>query len=445
MVMTKKAQSIARRDFLLAATAGTVLQPGLSSGETSRPPQTSGYEYGLVGPDRSLKPTIDRTFPTPDLANLYEITDWISRENQPRMSFLESKWSNLEEWKQAARPLFHQSLQYQPTPKPLSAEVISRERRDGFTLEAVKIAATAAYSIPGWVLVPDKARRPAPGIIALHDHGGNYLWGHEKIISSPHDPPALTQYRNHFYGRPYPEVLARKGYVVLVIDGFYFGSRRLRVEEIDVPSAPGSMRPALEELSKIKPNTRAWFSAVNHLCGLYEDLTAKTIFAAGATWPGILNWDDRRSVDYLTSRPEVDPKRIGCLGLSLGGLRTDYLAAADPRIKVACSVGWMTEFRPQLRNYLRNHTWMVYIPGLNGSLDLPDQAAMIAPGAFMVQQCLRDGLYPHDGQRASVKKLGEIYAKAGIPERFSGRFYDYGHSFRPDMQDDAFAWIEKWI
>jgi len=443
--MAKKVQSIARRDFLLAATAGAALQPAVLSGKPAGAAQSSGYEYGLIGPGESLKPTINRTFPTPDLANLYETMDWIASENHPRMSFLESKWSKLEEWKQAARPIFHECLHYNPTPEPLSAEVVSRERRDGFTLEAVKISATPAYKIPAWVLIPHKAKRPAPGIIAIHDHGGNYVWGHKKIISYPNEPKALTQYRNHYYGRPYPEVLARKGYVVLVIDGFYFGSRRLRVEEIDPATAPGSTRRLLQSLSRIKPKTRAWYSAINHLCGIYEDLTAKTIFAAGATWPGILNWDDRRSVDYLTSRPEVDPKRIGCLGLSIGGLRTDYLAAADPRIKVACSVGWMTEFRMQLRNYLRYHTWMVYIPDVYRSLDLPDQAALTAPGAFMVQQCLRDSLYPHAGQRASVKKLGEIYAKAGIPERFIGKFYDYGHSFRPDMQDDAFAWIDRWI
>ena len=203
--MTKKAPSIARREFLFGATAATFLQPSLASGQTARPPQTAGYEYGLVGPDRSLKPIINRTFPTPDLANLYEITDWISRENQPRESFLGPKWSNLEEWKQAARAIFHQCLNYNPTPEPLAAKVISRERRQGFTLETVKIPATPAYDIPAWVLIPKKAKWPAPGIIAIHDHGGNYVWGHEKILSSPNDPPALTQYRNFFYGRPYPE------------------------------------------------------------------------------------------------------------------------------------------------------------------------------------------------------------------------------------------------
>jgi dienelactone hydrolase len=215
------------------------------------------------------------------------------------------------------------------------------------------------------------------------------------------------------------------------------------VEEIDTATAPSSSQADLERLAKIEKNTPEWFDAINQLCGSYEHLTAKTIFTAGAVWPGILAWDDIRSVDYLMSRPEVAPKRIGCLGLSGGGLRTAYLIAADARIKVACVAGWMTEFPAQLRNYLRSHTWMAYIPGLE--LDLPDAAAMTAPGALMVQQCLRDTLYPVDGLKGSVAKLNGIYAKAGIPERFSGKFYDVPHCFRPNMQEDAFSWIEKWI
>ncbi len=50
------------------------------------------------------------------------------------------------------------------------------------------------------------------------------------------------------------------------------------------------------------------------------------------TWPGIVFRDDIRTVDYLVTRPEVDPKRIGCLGISMGGYRSCYLAALDDRI-----------------------------------------------------------------------------------------------------------------
>ncbi len=430
--MITNATAIGRRDLLLTVAAA-MLKPNLPLAQTAGPPADSQV------PGRPPIP------PTPDLSNLHEVIDWISRENEPSMSFLRPRFGDLQEWKQLARPIYHQCLHYSPKPVPLSAEVLSRERRAGFTLEAVRITATAAYYIPAWVLIPDSTKWPVPGIIAIHDHGGAYVWGHEKIISYPDEHPVLTEYRNSYYGRPYAELLARKGYVVLVIDGFYFGTRRLRVEDIDVATAPDDMQEHLYKVSTLQRNTREWFNAINRACGSYEHLTAETIFAAGATWPGIMTWDDTRSVDYLTSRPEVDPKRIGCLGLSIGGLRTAHLIAADPRVKVACVTGWMTEFRAQLRNFMRSHTWLVCIPGLYDSLDLPDTTALTAPGALLVQQCLRDTLYPLEGMRGAVEKLNKIYAKAGIPERFCGSFYDVSHSFRPNMQDEAFAWIEKWI
>ena len=105
----------------------------------------------------------------------------------------------------------------------------------------------------------------------------------------------------------------------------------------------------------------------------------------------------------------------------------------------------MTEFRAQLRNHLRHHTWMVYVPGLYQWLDLPDAAALIAPGALLVLQCRRDKLYPLQAMEGAVEKLSKIYAKAGVPERFRGTFYDVPHGFTPEMQEEAFEWLGRWI
>lgn len=381
----------------------------------------------------------------PDLGDLYVLIAWLKDQNPPRLSFLDPKWKSLSAWKRAARPVFLEHLSYAPKPLPLSAEVVSREERDGFTIETVRISATPAYDIPAKVLVPNSGKRRLPGVLALHCHSGQYVWGHEKVLSSPQDSPALIEFRDRTYGRPYAELLARRGFVVVAIDALYFGARRLHVESLEAATAPGDVKESLEALSALKSGTREWIAAVNSLCSRYEHLTAKTIFAAGATWPGLLTWDDMRSVDYLCSRPEVDSRRIGCLGLSLGGLRTAHLIAADPRIKAACVTGWMPEFGELLRNHIRHHTWMAYIPGLYSSLDLPDAAALIAPGALLVQQCSRDNLYPMSAMQGGVNKLKEIFAKAGIPERFRGSFHDEPHSFRPAMQDEAFAWLERWL
>jgi dienelactone hydrolase len=390
-------------------------------------------------------PVPDSRFPAPDLGNLYDVIAAIGCGQDPSLSFLGSRWKSLEEWKKTARPLFRTLLQYEPAAPPVSAESLNVEERDGFRVESVTIKGPAAYDIPAWVLAPANRKGRLPGIVAIHCHSGRYVWGHEKIVSHPGEHESLGEFRQRAYGRPYAEVLAKRGFVVLVIDGFYFGSRRLRAEALDPSGAVPALRQRVNAVKESKPGSTEWLRAIDAVCSEAEHLTAKTIFSTGATWPGLLAWDDRRSLDYLCSRPDVDPKRIGCVGLSIGGLRTGHLIASDPRVKVACVTGWMTEFRAQLRNHLRSHTWMIYVPGLYKALDLPDAVAMHAPGALLVQQCAKDALYPTAGMKGSVEKLTRIYAKAGIPERFKGTFHDVPHSFTPAMQEEAFAWIEKWI
>ena len=73
---------------------------------------------------------------------------------------------------------------------------------------------------------------------------------------------------------------------------------------------------------------------------------------AGATWPGVVFWDDMRTVDYLVTRPEVDPKRIGCEGISMGGYRALFLTALDARIRAGCVVGFMSTVRPMIHAHL---------------------------------------------------------------------------------------------
>jgi hypothetical protein len=133
------------------------------------------------------------------------------------------------------------------------------------------------------------------------------------------------------------------------------------------------------------------------------------------------------------------------MGLSGGALRAACLAAADPRIRAACVTAWMSTLGEMLPRHARRHTWMAWIPGLRAALDLPDAAALAAPGALLVQQCLRDTLFPMAGMRGAVEKLERIYAKAGIPDRFAGTFHDAPHSFTPAMQAEAFAWLERWL
>lgn len=383
----------------------------------------------------------------PDLANLFPQLEANSRNQRRPHAFLDPRWKKLDVWKKQTRPELLRLFRYDPPAEPLAAsKVESTEQREGFRVERIRISATREHSIPARLLVPTKQRSGKPGLIAIHCHSGRYVWGHEKILSTPGESDYVGEFRRTAYGgRPYAEELARRGFVVLVIDGFYFGERRLKVEDMDPATAPPVFRARLTALRQLKRESFEWSRAVDALCSEFEHLTAKTVFTSGATWPGLLCWDDRRAVDYLASRPEVNPDRLGCLGLSIGGLRTAYLIGADPRVKAACVMGWMTIFHDQLRNHLRNHTWMVYTPGLFNLMDLPDVAGLHAPGALLVQQCKRDALFPLAAMEQANRQLGAIWSKAGIPERFKGSVHDVPHSFGLEMQAEAFEWLERWL
>ena len=120
---------------------------------------------------------------------------------------------------------------------------------------------------------------------------------------------------------------------------------------------------------------------------------AKSLFCAGTTWPGVFTAEDQRALDYLCSRDDVDPARVGCAGLSGGGLRTVYLAGLDDRIRCACCVGMMTTWRDYLLNKCYTHTWMIYIPGMPLDLDYPEILGLRVPLPTLVQNDTEDQLF----------------------------------------------------
>src|SRR5213078_1547442 len=81
------------------------------------------------------------------------------------------------------------------------------------------------------VLVPKKGKRPLPAVVALHDHGGFYLWGKEKLVETEDEHPVVTDFKKRYYaGSSIATELVRRGYVVIVIDMFYWGERRMLLD-----------------------------------------------------------------------------------------------------------------------------------------------------------------------------------------------------------------------
>jgi dienelactone hydrolase len=369
-----------------------------------------------------------------DIGSLYPFVKSQAVTGEFPLSFLRPEFTDLAAWKRQARGKLLDLLHYAPPRPDFRAETVERVDRGDYVEEKIYFNTTPDIRVPAFVLVPKKAARPAPGIVALHDHGGFYFWGKEKLLELPDEHPVLTDFKRQYYsGKSIASELARAGYVVVVIDMFYWGERRMLLADdpADWRDRPRSITPER-------------ITAFNRRSSENEQLLARSVYAAGFTWAGVMYWDDIRTVDYLASRPEVDPNRIGCVGLSMGGLRTIHLAALDDRIKAAVAVGWMTSFPHQLERKIRNTIGFTkLVPGLYRHLDYPDVASLAAPAALMVINGRKDALFEMSGVEASFEKLAACYKKAGVPDRVRTRLYDTPHEFNAEMQAEAWPWLAK--
>jgi len=169
------------------------------------------------------------------------------------------------------------------------------------------------------------------------------------------------------------------------------------------------------------------------------------LFCAGTTWPAVFFAEDRKALDILAARQDVDSSRIGCAGLSGGGLRTVFMGGLDPRIRCAVTVGFMSTWRDFLLNKSVNHTWMLYVPLLPNELDFPEIFGLRAPLPTMVLNDEQDDLYTMPEMKRADSMLAEVFKKAGAPERYKCSFYPGPHKFDRKMQEEAFAWFDKWL
>ena len=367
-----------------------------------------------------------------DSGSVYPLIEKLAGTGNFTHSFLSERFRNVDEYRREGRRLLLDAFGYRPPAIAPQAQVVHREELPEFTREKVVFSTSTEFRVPAYVHIPKNRKGRLPAIVDLHSHGGMFIFGKEKVIDFGANHPAMVEYHKvNYAGRPTATELARRGYVVITIDAFPFGERRILMDE-DLKHGFDRSKYSLEDVR-----------ALNLKCRQKESTIVKSLAYAGISWPGIVAWDDMRTVDYLVSRPEVDPKRIGCIGVSMGGYRSLMLAGLDDRILAGCVTGFMSTIRPMIRRHMDTHSFVHFIPGIHRYLDLPDIVALRAPKPLMVQQCRLDRLFPASGMEESVTKLTSIYRKAGAPDAFAGRFYDVPHVLNVEMQDEAFAWFDR--
>ena len=403
----------------------------------------SGQGSSLVSPSSTIGLNMKSTKQKDETLSLIgQYGQWASSltENKlPTYSFRRKEWLDLQTWRKAAVSRLEDRLAIPDINGVSELTVRKQYSYDGLQVEELNWQLPYGRPTNAIVLKPLRAKGPLPGIMAFHDHGGKKYFGTRKITrTSDAQHPLMTEHQQEYYsGLAWANEIARRGYVVLASDAFPFASRRVMLRDV-----PEHLRDGLTDENPEDPKR---IHAYNRWAADHEHVMAKSLFSAGTTWPGLFFAEDRIALDILCSRKDVDADRIGCGGLSGGGMRTVFMGGLDPRIKCAVGVGFMTTWKDFALHKSFTHTWMTYVPILPHELDFPEILGLRVPLPTLVQNDSEDALYTLPEMNRADRILRDVYKKAGAADRYRCSFYPGEHKFDADMQKEAFDWFDLWL
>lgn len=315
---------------------------------------------------------------------------------RPTLAFSTRKRKDFGRWQRAVRKQVLHLLGDLPSRKvPLNVQVLDEKALPEYVRRKILFDVEPNFSIPAYLLVPKGLgnKRAAPALLCLHGHGRGKI----DICGIDSDPSILQR-----FVRPleydYAHRYACDGYVVLAPDARGFG-----------------------ELGDL--NCSAAYA---------------TLTLMGRTVVGLRLWDAMRALDLLVDLPEVNPRRVGCTGLSWGGTHTMYTTLLDPRVKVACISGYFSSIKDTLIDYPQCPCQ--YIPGLRQYVDFPDLVGAIAPRPLLIQYGDIDPLYTCETVHEEFKKVQIIYAAVGAADRVALDVFHGAHQYH---YSTAAAWFKK--
>lgn len=332
-------------------------------------------------------------------------------------------WGNSDirdfsEWKRVARQkVFDCMLMPPPAPTDgFEAKVLFEERRDGYTARKIEIRLSRYYTVPAYVLIPD-GKGPFPAVNCLHDHGAHLFIGKEKMIRPLACEDTLVikdadDWLQGYGGQYFGDYLAKNGYVVFSVDAPMWGERG----------------------QKEGPKRERY------------DMIAGNMMMYGIDLSAWMTYDDISGTEYLASMPEVDTKRIGCTGWSMGAYRAWMLSALSDRIKVGAAICWMVTTDEQMSfKYSRteNGGFANCIPGLRRWMDYPHIASIACPKPMLFINGKQDKLFPIAGVEKAFAIMHETWKSQGAGNNIETELWDMPHSCPKTAQERVLQFFKK--
>jgi dienelactone hydrolase len=177
-----------------------------------------------------------------------------------------------------------------------------------------------------------------------------------------------------------------------------------------------------------------------------EENAFKLMLWKGRVLFGMMMFDEHRALDYLASRPEVDPQCLGALGMSMGATKAWWLAALDPRVRLCLDVCCLTDYEELIRTRgLSEHGIYYYVPSLLKHFQTADINKLIVPRPHLSVNGRRDPLTPALGVEKIRGLLLPLYRKYGREADCHIELFDSAHVELPEMRKLILEWVDRYL
>ena len=284
-----------------------------------------------------------------------------------------------------------------PPKTPLNPKITGTIRRDGFIVEKLYFESRPGFYVTAALFLPNSKNRKLPAIIYCcgHSNNGFKQTGYQRSILN----------------------LVKKGFIVLAFDPIGQGER------IQYFNAEG----------------KSIFGPTHE-----HSYPGSQSFISGLSPANYFIWDGIRAVDYLISRKEVDPARIGITGRSGGGTQTAYIAAMDERILAVAPECYITTFDKLLRSKGPQDAEQIFMYSLRKQFDISDLIEIRAPKPVLLVTTTQD-IFSIQGARDVFKEAKNAYIAFGEPDHLLMIEDDAGHANTRKNREALHAFFQKFL
>jgi cephalosporin-C deacetylase-like acetyl esterase len=306
---------------------------------------------------------------------------------------------DLKKRQQLWRETMWRDLGGQPERTPLNPRTVGVLDRGDYRIEKIIFESRPHFYVTANLYLPARGTAPYPAIL--------YPLGHEEGAKA------------HIAWQQTLASLARRGFVCLTWDPIGQGER-------------------IQFYDEDWHDSKLQASTTEHTVLGMQALLIGSHVAQYTIWDGI------RALDYLLSRPEVDPKRVGITGNSGGGTHTAYIGGLEDRIQAGAASCYITSWHRMLQSIGPQDAEQVFPSWLKDGFDYPDFIYAYNGKPFVILSAIRD-FFPIGGARASYDEVRRTYARLDLSDRISMFEADDGHGYTKPRRETAYKWFTRWL